>query len=49
MNNYHVFRKQRVKNGRIIHKWRYYFTVNGKQAQKACKGCQTKEVTGAFF
>jgi hypothetical protein len=42
MNEYHVFRKQRVKNGRVIHKWYYYFVMNGKQVQKVCKGCQTK-------
>jgi integrase len=48
MNEYHVFRKQRVKNGRIIHKWYYYFVVNGKQVQKVCKGCQTKNEAFAF-
>jgi integrase len=48
MNDYHVFRKQRVKNGRIIHKWYYYFVVNGKQVQKVCKGCQTKNEAFAF-
>jgi integrase len=48
MNDYHVFRKQRVKNGRVIHKWYYYFTVNGKQVQKVCKGCQTKNEAFAF-
>jgi integrase len=48
MNDYHVFRKQRVKNGRVIHKWYYYFVVNGKQVQKVCKGCQTKNEAFAF-
>jgi integrase len=48
MSEYHVFRKQRVKNGRVIHKWYYYFTVNGKQVQKVCKGCQTKNEAYAF-
>jgi hypothetical protein len=48
MNDYHVFRKQRVKNGRVIHKWYYYFVVNGKQAQKVCKGCQTRNEANAF-
>jgi integrase len=48
MNDYHVFRKQRVKNGRIIHKWYYYFVVNGKQVQKVCKGCQTKNEAFTF-
>jgi hypothetical protein len=48
MSEYHVFRKQRVKNGRVIHKWYYYFTVNGKQVQKVCKGCQTKNEAFAF-
>jgi hypothetical protein len=49
MNDYHVFRKQRVKNGRVIHKWYYYFTINGKQVQKVCKGCQTKNEAFAFI
>jgi integrase len=48
MSEYHVFRKQRVKNGRVIHKWYYYFVVNGKQVQKVCKGCQTKNEAFAF-
>jgi integrase len=48
MRDYHVFRKQRVKNGRLIHKWYYYFVVNGKQVQKVCKGCQTKNEAFAF-
>jgi integrase len=48
MKDYHVFRKQRVKNGRVIHKWYYYFVVNGKQVQKVCKGCQTKNEAFAF-
>jgi integrase len=48
MNDYHVFRKQRVKNGRVIHKWYYYFVVDGKQVQKVCKGCQTKNEAFAF-
>jgi integrase len=49
MNEYHVFRKQRVKNGRVIHKWYYYFVVNGKQVQKVCKGCQTKNEAYTFI
>jgi hypothetical protein len=48
MNEYHVFRKQRVKNGRVIHKWYYYFVADGKQVQKVCKGCQTKNEAFAF-
>jgi hypothetical protein len=48
MKDCHVFRKQRVKNGRVIHKWYYYFVVNGKQVQKVCKGCQTKNEAFAF-
>jgi integrase len=48
MNEYHVFRKQRVKNGRVIHRWYYYFVANGKQVQKVCKGCQTKNEAFAF-
>jgi hypothetical protein len=49
MNDYHVFRKQRVKNGRVIHKWYYYFVRNGKQMQKGCKGCRTKNEAFAFI
>jgi integrase len=49
MRDYHVFRKQRVKNGRIIHKWYYYFVADGKQVQKVCKGCQTKNEAYAFI
>ncbi|MDR2602043.1 MAG: site-specific integrase [Spirochaetaceae bacterium] len=48
MKDYHVFRKQRVKNGRVIHKWYYYFLVNGKQVQKVCKGCQTRNEANTF-
>jgi integrase len=48
MKDYHVFRKQRVKNGRVIHKWYYYFVADGKQVQKVCKGCQTKNEAFAF-
>jgi integrase len=48
MSEYHVFRKQRVKNGRVIHKWYYYFVADGKQVQKVCKDCQTKNEAFAF-
>jgi integrase len=49
MTDYHVFRKQRATNhGKITHKWYYYFVVNGKQVQKVCKGCKTKNEAIAF-
>jgi integrase len=43
MKDYHVFRKQRITNrGKIVHKWYYYCVVDGRQIQKVCKGCRTK-------
>ena len=36
---YHVFKKPRIKNGKKIYKWYYYYTLNGKQIQKVCKNC----------
>jgi calcineurin-like phosphoesterase family protein/integrase len=49
MKDYHVFRKQRVTNrGKIIHKWYYYFVKDGKQVQRVCKGCQTRNEAYAF-
>jgi integrase len=49
MADYHLFRKPRVKNGKTIHKWYYYFVANGKQIQKSCKRCATKAEAEAFI
>jgi integrase len=49
MSDYHLFRKPRVKNGKTIHKWYYYFVVNGKQIQKSCKRCTTKAEAEAYI
>jgi hypothetical protein len=49
MNEYHVFRKQRVKNERVIHKWYYYFVVNGKQVQKEGKYIKTHILITLIF
>jgi integrase len=49
MTDYHLFRKPRVKNGKTVHKWYYYYVVNGKQIQKSCKRCATKAEAEAFI
>jgi hypothetical protein len=49
MADYHLFKKPRVKNGKIIRKWYYYYVVNGKQIQKSCKRCATKAEAEAFI
>jgi hypothetical protein len=49
MENYHLFKKPRVKNGKTIHKWYYYYAVNGKQVQKSCKRCATKAEADAYI
>ena len=35
--DYHAFKKPKIKNGKKIYKWYYYYAQNGKQIQKACK------------
>ena len=40
--DYHVFKKPRIKNGKKIYKWYYYYTQNGKQIQKVCKNCSSR-------
>jgi integrase len=49
LSDYHLFKKPRVKNGKIIHKWYYYYVVNGKQIQKSCKRCATKAEAESFI
>jgi integrase len=49
MADYHLFKKPRVKNGKTIHKWYYYYVVNGKQIQKSCKRCTTKAEAEAYI
>ncbi|GHV79794.1 hypothetical protein AGMMS49944_15850 [Spirochaetia bacterium] len=43
--DYHVFRKPlKGKSGRQIHRWYYYWLgVDGKQYQKACRKCKTRQ------
>ncbi|MDR0785583.1 MAG: site-specific integrase [Treponema sp.] len=42
---YHVFKKpKRLKNGKIVHRWYYYYLdENDKQIQRACQGCKTRQ------
>jgi integrase len=49
MSDYHLFRKPRLKNGKTVHRWYYYFVVNGKQIQKSCKRCSTKAQAEAYL
>jgi integrase len=49
MADYHLFKKPRVKNGKTIHKWYYYYLVNGRQIQKSCKRCTAKAEAEAFI
>jgi integrase len=49
MTDYHLFKKPRVKNGKTIHRWYYYFVLNGRQIQKSCKRCTTKAEAEAFI
>jgi integrase len=49
MTDYHLFKKPRLKNGKTIHKWYYYYVLNGKQIQKSCKHCTTKAEAEAYI
>jgi hypothetical protein len=49
MTDYHLFRKPRLKNGKIVHRWYYYYFVAGKQVQKSCKRCSTKAQAEAYI
>jgi integrase len=42
---FHVFKKPRkLKNGKTVHRWYYYYQDEGKrQVQKACRGCKTRK------
>ncbi|MGP1444792.1 hypothetical protein [Treponema sp.] len=40
--DYHVFKKPKIKNGKKVYEWYYYYTQNGKQIQKACKNCNNR-------
>jgi hypothetical protein len=43
-NDFHVFKKpKKLKNGETVRRWYYYFiNEEGKQIQKACRGCKTR-------
>ena len=47
--DYHVFKKPKIKNGKKIYKWYYYYTQNGKQIQKACKGCSNRSDAESYI
>jgi integrase len=49
LTDYHLFKKPRRKNGKTIHRWYYYYFINGKQAQKSCKRCVTKAEAEAYI
>jgi integrase len=42
---FHVFKKpKKLKNGKTVHRWYYYYLdENKKQRQKACKGCKIRK------
>jgi integrase len=42
---FHVFKKpKKLKNGKTVHRWYYYYLDEGKkQVQKACRGCETRK------
>lgn len=39
--DYNVFKKTIVTGGKTRHYWYYWYLENGRQIQKACKGCKT--------
>ena len=47
--DYHVFKKPQIKNGRKVYKWYYYYMQNGKQIQKACKGCSNRSDAESYI
>ena len=47
--DYHVFKKPRIKNGKQIYKWYYYYTQNGKQIQKICKNCNNRSDAESYI
>jgi hypothetical protein len=42
---FHVFKKpKKLKSGKTAHRWYYYYLdENGKQVQKACRGCKMRK------
>jgi integrase len=49
MTDYHLFKKPRLKHGKTVRKWYYYYLDKGKQVQKSCKGCSTKAEAEAYI
>ena len=47
--DYHVFKKPKIKNGKKIYKWYYYYTQNGRQIQKACKNCNNRSGAESYI
>lgn len=47
--DYHVFKKPRLKGGKRIYKWYYYYTQNGKRVQKVCKGCNNRSEAESYI
>ena len=47
--DYHVFKKPQIKNGKKVYKWYYYYMQNGKQIQKACKGCSNRSDAESYI
>jgi len=47
----HVFKKPRkLKNGKQVHRWYYYYIGNdGRQIQKACRGCKNRSEAETFI
>jgi integrase len=43
--DFHVFKKpKKLKNGKTVHRWYYYYLdENKKQVQKACRGCKSRK------
>jgi integrase len=43
--DFHVFKKpKKLKNGKTVHRWYYYYLdENKKQVQKACRGCKNRK------
>jgi hypothetical protein len=49
MTDYHLFKKPRIKHGKTIRRWYYYYLDKGKQVQKSCKRCSTKAEAEAYI
>ena len=48
---FHVFRKpKKLKNGKTVHRWYYYYLdENKRQVQKACRGCKRRKEAEDFI